>query len=607
MRQNATAVLLAVLLSIFLRASGFAEWMTKDFCRRSMAVGEVIMNAEVTASEDRHLLVFRGEEEIHSGDFYIPGEVLDVRVSDAKPQFVFEVEGPESAQFTGGGCDGTRIANKPRVELNMPSVVTAEENQDKPINDVKIRVAWATSHSTVYVCTDFILVPKPHIAEADAKASVPVSEESKDKTTESSNQILPVSAEESEQQMPPQQQPVAPSLRKATASKPSDSKTSAQAPAPNTAHPPTMTSVLSSANNLSFAMLHQTLSDFTSKSQKYIPSTLNQTYHTLKHHLPLHYNYNSSADNSLVSRTGQLFSELEKAALEELASSSADLSNRLHPGQDPNDRVALQLQAREKRQHEEKQQRRHGNHKTDHSKAHADAAKGSSISALKTQNTLRGSGRHSNTNAADRVQQQVALPEKASLEAGRKSDHIDSASLAITDHSKTTDADTDQKKSATTVEEVVDNSLESLSRRKREKVRTLKRQQRTPQRPRVEAEEEEIAGLNNASNYAEAKEEEEEEEEEEDVVEDEEGGIDEKRSAHATEREDARSHRSRHSSHRVHSSRHPVLRMVIRILLALGLLFVGAMCCGSAIVFWHSRFALLRSIKRRLGWKVNDE
>lgn len=601
MRQNAAAVLLAVLLSIFLRASGFAEWMTKDFCRRSMAVGEVIMNAEVTASEDRHPLVFRGEEELHSGDFYIPGEVLDVRISDAKPQFVFEVEGPESAQFTGGGCDGTRIANKPRVELNMPSVVTAEENQDKSINDVKIRVAWATSHSKVYVCTDFILVPKPHIAESDMKASAPVSEESKDKTTESSNQILPVSAEESKQQMSPQQQPVAPSLRKVTASKPSDSKTSAQAPAPNTAHPPTMTSVLSSANNLSFAMLHQTLSDFTSKSQKYIPSTLNQTYHTLKHHLPLHYNYNSSAENSLVSRTGQLFSELEKAALEELASSSADLSNRLHSGQDPNDRVALQLQAREKRQHEEKQQRRHGNHKTDHSKVHSDAAKGNSISALKTQNTLRGSGRHSNTNAADRVPQQVALPEKLSLEADRKSDHVGSASLAITDHSKTTDADTDQKKSATTVEEVVDNSLESLSRRKREKVRTLKRQQRTPQRPRAEAEEEEReAGLDRASEDAEA-------EEEEGVVEDEEGDVDEERSAHATEREDARSHRSRHSSHRVHSSRHPVLRMVIRILLALGLLFVGAMCCGSAIVFWHSRFALLRSIKRRLGWKVNDE
>lgn len=132
------------------------------------------MNAEVTASDERTVLVFRGEQELHSGDVYVPGEVLEVRVSDSKPQYVLEVIGPASAQFTAGGCDGTRIANKPRAELNLPIEISAKDSKDAKLQEkesqeeleddgdgsVKIHVAWATGHSTVYLSPDFILLPK---------------------------------------------------------------------------------------------------------------------------------------------------------------------------------------------------------------------------------------------------------------------------------------------------------------------------------------------------------------------------------------------------------------------------------------------------------------
>ncbi len=58
-RKMVTIVVYLLFLSLS-KVSGFADWMTKDFCSRELAVGAVIMNNRVVASDDRLVRVFRG-------------------------------------------------------------------------------------------------------------------------------------------------------------------------------------------------------------------------------------------------------------------------------------------------------------------------------------------------------------------------------------------------------------------------------------------------------------------------------------------------------------------------------------------------------------------
>ena len=77
------------------------------------------MNSKVEASSDRFILVHRGDEELASGSEYNPSEHLTVSISDAKNQYVYEAIG--GAEFQKGGCEGRRIANKPKAVLVMPA------------------------------------------------------------------------------------------------------------------------------------------------------------------------------------------------------------------------------------------------------------------------------------------------------------------------------------------------------------------------------------------------------------------------------------------------------------------------------------------------------
>eukprot|EP01031_Cornospumella_fuschlensis_P040683 gene40683-49602_t len=113
------------------------------------------MNEEVILSEDRVIEVYRGAEQLQSGAEYVSGETLTVKISDTQKEYVFEAWG--GAKFTGGGCEGRRIANKPSAEIVMPT--TSPED-----GRVKIAAAWAPGHVAVRMSRDFVLV------SADASA-----------------------------------------------------------------------------------------------------------------------------------------------------------------------------------------------------------------------------------------------------------------------------------------------------------------------------------------------------------------------------------------------------------------------------------------------------
>lgn len=130
---------------------GFSEWMTSgQLCKRSIKVGEVIMNEEIIESNQRSLIVTRNDVELQTGDIYIPGETLQVKISDPSYQYVYEVS--KNAKFEKGGCGGTRVANKKIVNLIVPTSELEYQNID-------IFAAWALGRSQVKITKTFTLVP----------------------------------------------------------------------------------------------------------------------------------------------------------------------------------------------------------------------------------------------------------------------------------------------------------------------------------------------------------------------------------------------------------------------------------------------------------------
>jgi hypothetical protein len=154
--------LIVVFIVLFVSSGhAFSDWMTKDYCNRQLIVGEIIMNEDVILSESRIVEVYRGKTALKSGeDSYQPGEKLTVKISDASNQYVYEVNGKmtknnkHKVEFSGGGCDGKRIANKPSVELSIP-VVEESETATEPIHIV---VAWAEGHAQVKISPTFVLL-----------------------------------------------------------------------------------------------------------------------------------------------------------------------------------------------------------------------------------------------------------------------------------------------------------------------------------------------------------------------------------------------------------------------------------------------------------------
>jgi hypothetical protein len=96
--------------------NGFASWMENDMCEREIKLGEVIMNANVVYSKERHVRVFRDNVEIFPESSYVPNEILMVTLSDKTGDFIFTTN---AGKFDPGGCDGLRSSRK-TTSLVMP-------------------------------------------------------------------------------------------------------------------------------------------------------------------------------------------------------------------------------------------------------------------------------------------------------------------------------------------------------------------------------------------------------------------------------------------------------------------------------------------------------
>ncbi len=151
--NNALTHLLCVGYLLVIPVSGMAVWMTKEECKKTMRVGELIMGSEATLSTLREVQVYRDGALVASGDTYIPGEELLVSLvgpDDTGVQFVFEAS---NAVFIGGGCDGRRVANSKAAKLLLPS----DTSPDAP--RVQITAGWATGYTTVHITPTFVVNP----------------------------------------------------------------------------------------------------------------------------------------------------------------------------------------------------------------------------------------------------------------------------------------------------------------------------------------------------------------------------------------------------------------------------------------------------------------
>lgn len=154
--------MLGLLICQLVSVLSFAQWMTTDYCSRSLVVGQVIMNEEVIESTERSLTVLRGDQELSSGAAFVAGESLTIKISNSANEYVFDAN--SGAQFVEGGCNGRRIANAPSASLVMPST---------PSGPVRVLAAWAEGHSQVKLSVPFILNAPSSAAAAEVPAAAP--------------------------------------------------------------------------------------------------------------------------------------------------------------------------------------------------------------------------------------------------------------------------------------------------------------------------------------------------------------------------------------------------------------------------------------------------
>ena len=88
MMRSLCALVIAALLCAA-RVQSFAEWMTTDYCERSLSEGEVIMNARAEASSLKYIEVLRRNSENNYdialntvNDTFLPHETVMLRLNE---------------------------------------------------------------------------------------------------------------------------------------------------------------------------------------------------------------------------------------------------------------------------------------------------------------------------------------------------------------------------------------------------------------------------------------------------------------------------------------------------------------------------------------------
>lgn len=140
-------------LGMLATSHAFASYFTTDeFCERALTPGEVIMNNIAELSTARSVTVYRLDNDgvalpLENGAEYLPGETLQIGLSDISDEFVLEAE---NGFFAIGGCDGRRSTVGGKMSIN--SATTA---------DVVIKAGWASGHGVVSISEPFRLKALP--------------------------------------------------------------------------------------------------------------------------------------------------------------------------------------------------------------------------------------------------------------------------------------------------------------------------------------------------------------------------------------------------------------------------------------------------------------
>ena len=145
-------VLIVVILAIaFLAAPviGYSyKMITSKYCSTSLTVGTYINNMGTCVDgTSRSVQVYRGSTLLTTGDSYVAGESLTVKLSSTSGEYCFEAS---NAVFSGSdvGCSGRRT-NIDGQTLTMPTDGST----------VSVWAGWATSQTDVAITSTFVLNP----------------------------------------------------------------------------------------------------------------------------------------------------------------------------------------------------------------------------------------------------------------------------------------------------------------------------------------------------------------------------------------------------------------------------------------------------------------
>ena len=146
-----------ILLALFLAITTFgtrvvtghsSDMITDAYCSTSLTVGTYINNMGTCVDgTSRSVQVYRGSTLLTTGDSYVAGESLTVKLSSASGEYCFEAS---NAVFSGSdvGCSGRRT-NIDGQTLTMPTDGST----------VSVWAGWATSQTDVAITSTFVLNP----------------------------------------------------------------------------------------------------------------------------------------------------------------------------------------------------------------------------------------------------------------------------------------------------------------------------------------------------------------------------------------------------------------------------------------------------------------
>jgi hypothetical protein len=138
---------------------GFPMFLVGDVsrCAKQLIVGETMMGQEVVLSDAARVELWRGEQQLNSGDTYVFGETLEVKLSPSTIRtYLLEVSTYDSSvSFSeASGCDGKRITNGKVAQLKMRAAPFSSDSSD---NSVSVSAVWAKGYGKVLLSTPFIL------------------------------------------------------------------------------------------------------------------------------------------------------------------------------------------------------------------------------------------------------------------------------------------------------------------------------------------------------------------------------------------------------------------------------------------------------------------